>query len=233
MPEPTMLFKVLGADGRSCHGGNLQWPLPTLRPDGTWAPGAAVRVEGPLVPCENGIHVATARQVLEHWLGERIYVLQWRGELLDAGDKWVVREARLLHPTAWDDRTARHFACDCAEQVMHLNPDARVADAIRVARLFAEGRATRHELAAAETAAEAAAGAAWAAAGAAWAAAGAAWAAAGAARAAARVARTAARAAWAAARAARTAARDAARDAAIDWQEARLLHYLKGGQPDV
>ena len=33
---------------------------------------------------------------------------------MDAGDKYVVRSCRLLHPTAWDERLARHFAADCA-----------------------------------------------------------------------------------------------------------------------
>ena len=108
------------------------------------------------------------------------------------------------------DRLARLFACECAEAVLHIyekqNPgDDRPRAAVRVARAFAEGKATSDELAAAWAAARAAArdaarAAAW---DAAWdAARAAAWDAAwDAARA----------AAWAAARA---AARDAARDAA-------------------
>ena len=154
---PDMLFKVLSADGRSCHGGNLQWPLPTQNPDGTWTPGAAVAVEGTLVPCYNGIHLATPRQVVEHWLGERVWVAQWGTEIVDAGDKYVVRTARLLHPTAWDERIARHFACDCVERVLHLTTDPRPADAVRIARLFAEGKATDAERSAARAAARAAA----------------------------------------------------------------------------
>ena len=210
MSEPAMLFKVLSADGRSCHGGDLQWPLPTQRSDGTWAPGEPVKVAGKVVPCKNGIHLATARQVLTDWMGERIWVAQWRGELVDADNKWVAREVRLLHPTAWDDWIARHFACDCAERVLHLTADPRTADAIRIARLFAEGKATVEQRdaaaeAAAWVAAEAAAGAA---------------------------AEAAARAAWAAAEAAWAAAEAAARAAERDWQEARLLYYLQGGQPN-
>jgi hypothetical protein len=119
------------------------------------------------------------------------------------------------------DRLARLFACDCAEAVLHIYDkdypdDNRPREAVRVARAFAEGKATGDELAAAMDAARAAArdaarDAAWDAAwAAAWAAArDAAW---DAARDAARDAAWAA--AWAAARAAAwAAARDAARDA--------------------
>jgi len=108
----------------------------------------------------------------------------------------------------------RLLAADCAEDVLHLARDPRAAEAIRVARLFAVGRATEQQLAAAQVAAWAAArdaarAAAWAAA-----------------RAAARVA------AWAAARDAARAAervaawaaeRDVTRAAAFRWQSARLL----------
>jgi hypothetical protein len=117
---------------------------------------------------------------------------------------------------AMDDRARRHFACDCAESVLHLAPDPRSTEAVRVARLFADGKATDEELAAARDAAWAAArdaarDAAWAAArDAAWAAA---W--------------DAARdAAWAAAwDAAWAAARDAAWDAA---RQALLVLALSG-----
>jgi hypothetical protein len=77
------------------------------------------------------------------------------------------------------DRIARLFACDAAESVLHIferqrPDDRRPREAIRIARRFANGQATRQELDAAGAAAWAAAGdAAWAAAGdAAWAAAG-------------------------------------------------------------
>ncbi|HVE17244.1 MAG TPA: Imm5 family immunity protein [Chthoniobacterales bacterium] len=63
------------------------------------------------------------------------------------------------------DRLARLFACDCAESVLHLYEkdypeDKRPREAIRVARAFAEGKATREELAAARAAARDAARAA-------------------------------------------------------------------------
>jgi len=103
-----------------------------------------------------------------------------------------------------NDPKLRLMACDFAEAVLHLVPagETRPAEAIRVARLFAAGQASREDMAAARDAAGDAAGAA------AWAA----WAAArDAAGAAARAA------AWAAARdAAGAAARAAAWDAQSD-----------------
>ena len=131
-------------------------------------------------------------------------------------------------------RDARHYACDCAQRVAHLNPDPRVQAAIDVSLRYADGLATDDELSAACAAARAAAWAsAWAAArDAAWAAADATWSAAwdaawAAACAAARdaaedAAWAAARAAWSAARAAARTARSAAGDADRDWQIAAL-----------
>ena len=80
-----------------------------------------------------------------------------------------------------DPTKLRLFACDCAEQALPIYEkdypdDKRPRKAVETARLFAEGKATQKELAAAWAAAVAAAvAAAWAAAvAAAWAAAGAA-----------------------------------------------------------
>mgnify|MGYP001597171842 CR=1 FL=1 len=105
------------------------------------------------------------------------FLVQYRGPLVDHGDKVVAGTARLVRRLAWDDRLARHFACDCAERVMRATgwADARSWDAVRVARRYANGHATEAELDAAWAAARdawaAAEGAAWAAGAAAWAAA--------------------------------------------------------------
>lgn len=95
----------------------------------------------------------------------------------------------------------RHFACDAAQDVEHLMTDERSKNAIKAARLHADGKATDEELVAAGDAARAAARAA-------------AWVAAG-------------DAAWAAARAAAWAA---AGDAARDAQMERLFAYCKTGK---
>ena len=67
------------------------------------------------------------------------------------------------------DREARLFACDCAENVLHIfeakyPDDTRPRECISLSRRFAVGEATTEELCAARAAAWAAADAAWAAA---------------------------------------------------------------------
>jgi hypothetical protein len=229
------LFKVLRPDRMPAHGGSGQWPEP-----GEWH-----SVTGTLIPCENGLHLCRPLDIAR-WHDEDCHVL-WsveagpRTKRLDATDKVVVRKARLIEPvTTWTERSARLFACDCAEHVLpiyerHSGDNSVLRATIAVARRFTIGEAPRDELAAAWDAARAAAwdaagAAAWdAARAAAWDAAGAAaraaaWDAAGAA------ARAAARAAaWAAARvAAWAAAWAAAGDAERVWQTERILYYLNG-----
>jgi len=237
-----MLYKVLNENGTPCHGGNGTWSLPTLNEDGAWIPGKWMpAIEGELVPCENGYHLCRDVQVLD-WLGPALFEAEYRGEVVEAGDKVVVREARLLRRLeTWNDRTARLFACDCAERVLPLfegeHPaDTRPREAIETARRYANGEATVKELAAARVAAGAAryavkAGAwdawdaryavkatTWAAGGVAWDAAGdATWDAAGDARYAVKATTWATRAAtW------------ATWDAEREWQYARLCEYLDG-----
>jgi hypothetical protein len=210
-----ILYKVLNHDGTSCNGGSGQWSLPK-----NGKPGAWFKVKGKLEPCENGIHACRRDQLVE-WLGPAIYELEPGSKVLDWGDKVGMRRARLIRKIdAWNERTARLFACDCAERVLPIferqRPNnTRPREAIRIARLYADGGATENELAAAaRAAARAAAGVAEgvAAGDAAWAAA---WGSAG--------------------DAARAAARDAAWDAAGDaawaaertWQTERLFEYLE------
>jgi hypothetical protein len=169
---------------------------------------------------------------LPDWLGERIFEVEVGDEIVHADDKSVVRTCRLTREcTGWDERTARLFACDCAEHVLYLYeaqyPDDRPRKAIEVARRYAEGKAAVEELTDVRDAAEAARAAAGAAAvdaagvaavDAAWAAAvDAAWDAAGEARA----------AAWAAALNASLAVAEAARDAERQWQAGRLRKILE------
>ena len=135
------------------------------------------------------------------------------GGCIRASDKTVARTARITRVLdTWNKRTARLFACDCAERVLPVFERQHPADghprmAVDTARRFAEGQATREELAAAGAAAwDAARDAAGAAAGAA------AWAAAGA----------------AAGAAARAAAWDAAWDAARSAQKEKFRELIAG-----
>ena len=206
-------YKVLGEDGQCYYAGKGKWSLAQDGQPGEWMP----RIEGELILCERGYHILRAEHLVT-WLGPCIHRVEAEDPILWDDDKGVTARARDLgRISAWNVRTARLFAADCAEHVEHLytlDTPWQPAQTIEVARRYAEGLATQDELAAAGAAAWAAAGdAAWAAAGdaaraAAWAAAGdaaraAAWAAAG-------------DTAWAAAGAAEAR-----------WQTERLLWYLE------
>lgn len=235
-------YKVLDRRGRCYFGGKGRWPLPSRGRSGRWLPP----VRGDLVACANGYHLVTLQQI-HYWYGPEIWVAEGRGDSLACEDKYVWRQARLLARTGWNARTAREYACDCAEHVLPRFEDACPQDdrprrAIEVARRYARGQATDDEQVDAWKAAWSAAeeartiGAAWAAAtAAAWVTGEPAWAA----------ARDAswsavAAAAWAtqefatlaatrktvrvAVRAAGTAAGSAERR----WQTRRLAFYLRG-----
>ncbi len=207
-------YKCLTRDGKGPYS-NFKWPLPKNGEVGAW-----VKTKGPLVMCENGIHVCTANQ-LSWWINEHIYTIEIRGQKKSDNNKLLVREARLVHRIeTWDNRSARLFACDCAERVLPIfekaYPDVvSVRAAIDTARLFANGKTTQKVMAAARDAA--------------WAAARPAASAATRAAASAAACAAACAAAWDAARpAARAAAWDAARDAEREWQTNRLMDVIRG-----
>ena len=155
-------YKVLNADGSCFHGGNGKWPLPVGDQLGEWMP----KIDK-IAPCQSGYHILKREHVVG-WFGPAIFEVEVRGDVVWDNDKGVAQQARLVRKLeTWNDKTARLFACDCADAVRHLMKDKRSTDAIDVARRFANGLATQEELAAAEAAAWAAA---WAAAHAAWAA---------------------------------------------------------------
>jgi len=202
-------YKILNDDMTSIYGKG-KWIL------GEWMP----EIEGDLVACKNGYHLCR-REDLVDWLGPRIFEAEYRGDRVDSDNKIVVREVRIIREvTTWNERTARLFACDCAERALALvtDPDDRSVDAIRVARLYADGKATDKELSVAWSEASAAWSAAWSAAvSAAWSA----------------TSSAAVSAAWSAASAAASVAWSAvtreAWAAAVEreWQTERLFEYLE------
>ena len=208
--------------GRRATQTDFVWPKPR-----TWAPP----VEGRLRQCSNGYHVCRIADCLP-FTNEELWLAEVREDQKVFGAEVIARETRLLKQIkTWNPKTARLFACDCAQRVwpiyQKLVPaDKRPLVAIRVARKFALGLATQTEIAAAwDAARDAARNAARAAAGAA---------AGAAARAAARDAAgdaagaAAGAAAWAATGAAAGAAAGAAES---KWQVKRLLRYLNGELP--
>lgn len=201
------LFKFTGDDGVPTMGRqSFRWPLPTQNEDGTWTPGAWTRAYKSVIPCKRGYHLARLQDLIKWW-GSHLWVAEHDDPepIIHEDSKVVVRRARLLAPVlAWNERTQRLFAADCAERVLPIYERARPGDsrprvAVETARLFARGVATRDELFTARDAAWSAAMAA---------------------------ARDAAR--DAAGDAARDAAWAAARDAEREWQTARLFQYLNG-----
>lgn len=142
------LWKWLGLGRTATHGGTGQWPEV-----GEW-----LEVEGELKPCVNGLHLCREKDLVM-WCSEELYEAEYDGEIVEVDDKVVVRRARLLRRVVtWTDRTARLFACDCAEHVLPIYEnkypgDKRPRQSIEVSRRYANGEATDEELAAAGSAA--------------------------------------------------------------------------------
>jgi hypothetical protein len=211
------LFKVLRADGTTTYG-RKGWTVPSDKP-GKWMP----KIKGDIIACENGYHLTDAMHITT-WAREddlRIVECDYRGEPVNAGDKWVVREARPLKCMAWDRRVLVAWACDCVERALAVwrnryPKDKRPAECIATVRAWLRGEATIEQVRQARAAAADAA-AAYAADAAA------------AVRAAAAADAAAAAAADAAAYAAAAAyARAKAREVEKAWQSDRLLAYLDG-----
>ena len=154
MSDRERYWKVLNGDGSACRGGSGKWPLPHDGKPGEW-----IEVKGELVPCQNGLHLCR-RQDLLGWLGPAIYEVEYDGERVDAGDKIVVRRARLLRRVeTWTERSAREFAADCAEAALlgelaeGRETDKRLWEAVEAARAYARGEIGAEVLAAAGAAA--------------------------------------------------------------------------------
>jgi hypothetical protein len=134
-------FKVLNADGNCCHGGTGSWNLPADGKPGAWMPKLE---EASLSPCVYGYHVLQEADLI-HWLGPVIFEVEIAGRVIRDGNKSVVAQARLLRRLdAWNEKTARLFAADCAEHVAHyfdrLYPnDHRPRQARTAAREYAHG----------------------------------------------------------------------------------------------
>ncbi len=134
------------------------WPVAV----GEWTPN-----ESPVL-CESGWHGVTEKDVLTHLpsqLGSQLYVVEARG-VIHGDDKFVASSMKLGQCIGTtDESNLRLFACDVAEDVLHLFEerypnDSRPRTAIDVGRRFVSGEATKDELDAARAAVRAAAGAA-------------------------------------------------------------------------
>jgi hypothetical protein len=189
MEKKMKYYKVLDMNQNSCNGGDAQWKK------GVWMP----KIQGKLIPCFNGYHLCRKKD-LTHWLDEEIWIAEGRGRKIVDDNKVVFSEARIIEKfDTWNEKTARLFACDCAEHVLkyfeeEYPDDDRVRNCINVARMYANGEVTIRELKLAESAALSAA----------------------------------LSAVRSAARSAARSAESAARSAEIKWQTKRLFEYLEG-----
>jgi len=90
------LYKITTLEGACLNGGSGTWPLP---PDDE-TPGEWWEISGELVPCQNGLHLASLGQ-LKRWLSWRtpqtvIFRAQTEGRVIEADGKFVARKVRLL-----------------------------------------------------------------------------------------------------------------------------------------
>ena len=168
MAPAVKAYKLTGPDGTTYNG--FVWPLPTADGPGEWVE-VGKRARKALTAddlCSGRVLHATDAAHLLDWLNSEMYELEIdesRGVVV--ADKIGFRRGRLVRRIeAWNERTARLFACDCAEDALqYAAEDSRptLECAIYVARCYADGEATYKELAAARAAAwDAARAAAWA-----------------------------------------------------------------------
>jgi hypothetical protein len=160
-------YKALTKDNRGTYSDyDFTDYLPKNGKPGKWLP----KVET-LDMCASGYHYAKQSDIID-WLNEQIFEVEVKGKTIKGDNKSAAQQIRFVRKCAkWNDKSARLFACDCAERVLPLYEkeypdDKRPRMAIETARKFANGKATQEELAAAWAAAWAAAReAAWEAAG--------------------------------------------------------------------
>jgi hypothetical protein len=105
------LYKMLRKDGGFTHSiSKKKWSLPKGDKPGDW-----YKVNGSLIPCENGLHLVDKDQ-LGDWLDGtdwRVFTVEVKGdEIVKCSDKYVVREARLVKEVTKQ-----------AHEYNNLNPD--------------------------------------------------------------------------------------------------------------
>jgi hypothetical protein len=190
-------YKFIQSDMKS-YKGNHTWKV------GEWYKEQDIKV------CKKGFHACKKPlQSLEYIYGDKWFIVEARGKVLEEGDKFVASEMRLVKEIPVD-KVVKKFAIFCAKQCLknfekEYPNDKRLSDAIKAAEDYYDGNMTLEELNKKISAAEFAWSAAWSAESAAWSAESAAWSAESAAWSAESAARSAKSAAWSAAESAKSA----------------------------
>lgn len=94
------LYKITGPNGECLNGGSGTWSLPVNGLPGDWW-----TVDGPVVPCRNGLHVTNAAN-LRGWMSgreSRVWLVETGGEVIDAGTKYACQAVRLLREVTVPD----------------------------------------------------------------------------------------------------------------------------------
>lgn len=114
--------------------------------------------EGKCVLCESGLHASEHPfDALKYAPGHMLHLVEL-GEIVDSEDGKVVSDRRKIIKSINAEKLLRLFACDCAESVLHLFEknfpnDKHPHYALKVARDYATGLASRSEMAIAREAA--------------------------------------------------------------------------------
>lgn len=111
------LYKVL-VDGKSCHGGTMEWSLPKGKKPGKWH-----HYEGDIKICDAGLHLTTEPFKWYKW-GCTAFEAEAKDIIAWENDKCVARSVRLLkpieHPKWWTDTMAW---IDTLKDIAWLKPD--------------------------------------------------------------------------------------------------------------
>ncbi|MDQ3741385.1 MAG: hypothetical protein M3389_10645, partial [Actinomycetota bacterium] len=110
-----LAYKFLRAGAVGPFSG-VAWPQPAHGSPGEWLAAAP----GGTSICRRGVH-ACREEDLPRWIGQELWAVELRGEVVETPYKLVAPEGRLLRRIdAWDGDAALHFARACAERIRAL-----------------------------------------------------------------------------------------------------------------
>jgi hypothetical protein len=148
MTNPKICYRFVKYDMTS-EQGNVSWKI------NKWN-----KIEGKLKCCETGLHASiTPLQSLNNVYGNRWFIAEYKGKIDKKDNKFCASEMRLLKeiPIIVIKRFAIFCAKDCLKNYEKEYPkDKIVADAIKAAEDYLDGKINLDELSAARSAAESA-----------------------------------------------------------------------------